>query len=88
MNILYEKQYSVDGRCFDFYIPSKNLLIEVDGIYWHGRNIGDDKLNVDQANSRRNDKYKNELAIRKGYNLLRVWEDELDTLKTKIETIC
>lgn len=48
---------------YDFYIPSLNLLLEVDGEYWHSlpKNI-------------ENDKYKNELAKVAGYRLLRIPE--------------
>ena len=56
--------------------------------YWQGRGLTEEQLNHEQLNSRKNDIYKNNMAARLGYNLLRIWEDELDTLNTKIENIC
>jgi very-short-patch-repair endonuclease len=48
---------------YDFYIPSLNLLLEIDGEYWHSlpKNV-------------KNDKYKDELAKIAGYKLLRIPE--------------
>lgn len=36
LGILYEKQFKKHGFYYDFYLPGDNLLIEVDGVYWHG----------------------------------------------------
>lgn len=51
----------------DFYIPEYNLVIEVDGKYWHKY------PNLREIDLIRNDELKN-----KGYNLIRVWENEFD----------
>lgn len=72
-------------KWYDFYIPSLNLLIEVDGIYWHGKGVLDKDLDIRQRQSRENDILKNTLALERGYNLLRIWEDDLD--KFNINTI-
>ena len=72
-------------KWYDFYIPSLNLLIEVDGIYWHGKGVLDKDLDIRQRQSRENDILKNTLALKLGYNLLRIWEDDLD--KFNINTI-
>ena len=73
MNINYMQQVRVENKCFDFFIPDRNLLIEVDGRYWH--NLPDNK---------ENDEYKNKLAKSKGYKLLRFWEDEIENVRKKI----
>lgn len=31
MGIKYKRQYKVDTKYYDFYVPAYNLLIEVDG---------------------------------------------------------
>lgn len=49
---------------FDFYIPDGNLLIEVDGIYWHR-----------EANDRDTDARKTAYAEKKGYAVERIPED-------------
>lgn len=78
-NIEYTKQFRLSNRLYDFYLPKYNLLIEVDGIYWHGKNIKDEDLKYDvQKQKRKIDKLKNKLAVDNNYNLLRVWEDEIE----------
>jgi len=67
--------FPVKNKVFDIYIPSENLLIEVDGIYWHARNKTN--LNAIQLKNIENDNIKNGLAKKMGYNLLRVWEDDI-----------
>lgn len=60
---------------YDFYISELNLLIEVDGYYWHSlpKNII-------------NDQYKNELAKIAGYELIRIPEIlvKIDNIKSAI----
>lgn len=76
--INYIQQFQLKDKVFDFYIPDFHLLIEVDGIYWHGKNLKNTQMNNMQKKHRKNDKYKNKLAKSLGYNLERVWEDEID----------
>lgn len=87
-NIKHIPQYWIPWKrgwkkFYDFYIPEINLLIEIDGIYWHGKGLEDSKLNGQQLRSRINDKIKNELAPLRGYKLIRIWEDEIDTFNIK-----
>ena len=35
IGIIYQKQFILNSVIYDFYVPSKNLLIEVDGDYYH-----------------------------------------------------
>ena len=65
------------GKLYDFYIPSTNTLIEVDGIYWHGKHKNLEDLNDTQMKVRKNDEIKNRLANENGYTLIRIWEDEV-----------
>ena len=53
------------------------MLIEVDGTYWHGKNLKDYELNEQQKQTRKNDMIKNELASNRNYKLIRIWSDEL-----------
>lgn len=87
-NIEFEQQYSLQWikgwkKWFDFYIPKLNLLIEIDGVYWHGKGKRFSELNDTQKHTRKNDKLKNELATSSGYNLIRIWEDEIDLFNIK-----
>lgn len=77
-NIIFEIQYEFRGRYFDFAIPSKKILLEVDGVYWHGKNVSDNDLNETQRRSRENDKYKNMLVESSDWTLIRIWEDEIN----------
>ncbi len=76
-NIQYIRQFLIEDKSYDFHIVNTNILIEVDGTYWHGKNILDDELNSVQKINRHNDLIKNELAKRLNYKLIRIWEDEI-----------
>ena len=49
----------------DFYIPSKNIAIECNGIYWHSTEFKDKKYHI----------YKSNNCMKKGIQLLHIWED-------------
>jgi very-short-patch-repair endonuclease len=70
-------------KWFDFYLPKYNLLIEIDGCYWHGKNIKTKDLNKQQWNTRVNDRLKNIIAKKRGYSLVRLWSDELELVNLK-----
>lgn len=67
------------GYQCDMFIPSKNLVIECDGDYWHNYPIG-----------REIDRIRTQEMIEKGYRVLRLWENEIqkmdiNTLKNIVE---
>ena len=64
--IKFEKQKLIGRFLVDAYIPSKNLVIEVDGKYWH---------NLDRV--KKKDKAENAYLLKCGYNLLRIDEDAM-----------
>jgi very-short-patch-repair endonuclease len=76
-NIDYKSPFPLKGKLYDFYMPLKNLLIEIDGIYWHGKGLSDKELNETQTHNRKNDKIKTCIAKEMGYTLVRIWEDEI-----------
>jgi very-short-patch-repair endonuclease len=55
-------------HCFsaDFFIPKIKTIIEVDGIYWH---------NLKKV--KRKDKIRNKEMKNRGYNVIRIWENEI-----------
>lgn len=55
------------GYIADFYFPSTNTIVEIDGIYWHNYPDG-----------RKLDHIRNKEMIEKGYNILRLWETEVN----------
>lgn len=79
LKVDYEVQKIVDRKIFDFYIPSKNMIIEIDGDYFHANPLiyESKDLNKMQIRNMRNDKFKETLAKGHGFNIERVWEYEL-----------
>jgi len=93
LNILYQPQYFLyyenkKYKIFDFLLKEKNILVEIDGDYWHGNPNKFKKLNEQQIITQKNDFFKNELALKNGYKILRFWEDDLkknkDFIKEKL----
>lgn len=85
LGIEFIHQYHVDGFDYDFYIPSKNLLIEVDGDYWHGNpNIYENKLNNMQKKNRGLDKLKNKHAADRNFTLIRFWEHDVNNSRLEV----
>jgi len=84
-------------RFYDFAIKSKKILIEFDGLVFHPQNeiIAEEELQlwkspfgVSGLIVRRNDSYKNELAAKKGFRLVRINEKtDLNDFLTEIEKI-
>ncbi len=70
-NIQFIKQFKLEYKYYDCFIPSKNLLIEFDGDYWHPLSL-DECIHDSQINNYYNDIYKNELAKENGYELIRI----------------
>jgi hypothetical protein len=80
-------------KIYDFYLPECNILIEVDGDFWHCNPKNYKKpLCKSQEVNLINDEFKNKWALDNGYKLLRFWEDDinnniLEVKKTLLEVI-
>jgi very-short-patch-repair endonuclease len=85
LGLEYETQKIVGGKIFDFFIPSANLLFEVDGDYWHAYGLLPEEMNGMQRKSVKNDKKKDIIAKGYGYELLRVWEHEINNDYEKVK---
>jgi very-short-patch-repair endonuclease len=90
----YTHQYIKDiehkYQC-DIFIPTMNMIIEADGDYWHGnpKMYLDIELNKRQKQKRFNDDIRTKELLKKGYRVVRIWENEikemtLDNFKEKI----
>jgi very-short-patch-repair endonuclease len=66
-DIKYDFQYYLDGKRYDFFLPEFNLLIEVDGEYWHTLEP-----------SIKNDIEKHYLSKKHNLRLLRISSDDLN----------
>ena len=67
------------GRFYDFYCPKHNLIIEVDGSYYHAdpRVVDESKLSPMQKKNKRVDEHKNEWALMHGIPIMRIWEKDI-----------
>ena len=81
LDIKYTRNfYSKSIKAFyDFYLPDYNILIEVDGDFWHcnPNKFPDPKYESQKYNLER-DKEKNQWANENGYKLIRFWEDDIN----------
>lgn len=67
------------GRFFDYYLPDYNLIIEIDGGYYHSdpRLYEETELNKMQKRNKKVDEYKNKWALMHGIPILRIWEKDI-----------
>ena len=83
LNIKYEKQKPVKKYKCDFYIPEYNLIVEIDGDYWHAnpkKYKADDIIGPSKKTAQKiweSDKLKTLDIMNKGYNVLRYWASDL-----------
>ena len=78
LKIKYTQGFKLENKFYDFYLHKENILIEIDGNYWHGKNLTNEELNPTQKHNRENDQLKNLIAKENSIPLLRFWEDEID----------
>ena len=80
LNIKYEFQHEFQKRLFDFKIKDKNILIEVDGDFYHcnPNTKHSEVLYETQSLTKKNDNYKNTLCQNHGMILLRYWEKDIN----------
>jgi very-short-patch-repair endonuclease len=93
-DIEYIQSFNSGRFVYDFYIPSENILIEVDGDFYHSNPLKypNGPVYDIQIHNAKNDKIKNEWAKANGYTLLRFWESDiqdnrLQVVKTLIENL-
>lgn len=77
--IEFKTPFVLEHKIYDLYLPKYNLIIEVDGCYWHSKNVPISKMNKQQLRRWKNDRFKDNLAIKNGHILLRIWEDEIES---------
>ena len=82
--IPFERQYTLDNKRFDFYLPDSNLLLEYDGIQhtmdvpWWG---------TTRESQQANDALKDDIAKSHGYTLIRFSnEDDIDDIIRKLSS--
>jgi G:T-mismatch repair DNA endonuclease (very short patch repair protein) len=87
LNIKYIQNFKFKYNHYDFYLNELNILVEIDGNYWHGKNLEWGELNKTQQKSRKNDLKKNQTCLDTNQPLIRFWEDEInkENIINKIE---
>jgi len=79
------KQFPLPRIYCDFYLPEHNLIIEVDGDYWHAnpdRFSQDDKIGPKKVSAHliwANDLKREEKIKSHGYKVMRIWASSLKT---------
>lgn len=90
MNILKELGYSIKdeyivfGKPYDVFIPSKNILIEYNGTYWHR----DTRFYDNTSDSRKiwaRDAEKIDKAVSSGYVVKTIWQYDWEKCKNKVD---
>lgn len=75
--VIHKFKFSGCSHEYDFFIPSKNLIVEFDGDYWHG-NKSLHTLTPRMKKQYWLDRTWDEKAASAGYNIKRVWESEME----------
>lgn len=87
LGIPYDPQfvlpYGSSYRVYDFHLPDRNILLEVDGVYWHGKGLSFSNMNETQQSCSVNDRIKDELARNSGYEIRRIWGDEISEVSVR-----
>lgn len=86
LGLNYEYQFEAKdiGRFFDFKVG--NVLIEIDGDYFHSNPLiyEDKDLNSMQKRNKKIDEYKNVWALSHGYPIMRIWETDIRKNPNKV----
>ena len=81
LNIRYIYQFEAKDikRFYDFYLPDSNLLIEIDGDYFHSNPLiyENKELNKMQIRNKKIDEYKNKWALLHSIPIMRIWEYDI-----------
>ena len=86
LGVEYQRQFEARdiGRFYDFYLPEYNLIIEVDGDYYHSYGLEYEQMSPMQKRNRRVDEAKNTWALEHGIPIMRIWEHEINKTPKKV----
>ncbi len=87
---IYQFEAKDIGRFYDFYLPKHNLIIEVDGSYYHSdpRLVKEEDMSPMQKRNKRVDEYKNKWALAHGIPIMRIWEKDIrENPKNVLQTL-
>lgn len=86
LGIRYEEQFEAKDikRFYDFFLNDYNVLIEIDGDFYHGYGKLHEEKSPMQKRNARVDEIKNEWAALHGYPLIRIWEHDINENPQKV----
>ena len=86
IGVKYIRQFEAKdiGRFYDFYCPDANVIIEVDGDFYHGYGLVYEEKSPMQKHNAWVDKVKDEWALRNGIPIIRVWEHDIHDNPEKV----
>jgi len=89
LGVKYVRQYEAKeiGRFYDFFCPDANVIIEVDGDYYHSYGLTYEEKNTMQKHNQWVDKVKDEWALSHGIPILRIWEHDIHDNPDKVMKI-
>jgi very-short-patch-repair endonuclease len=89
IGVKYVRQYEAKeiGRFYDFYCEKANIIIEVDGDYYHSYGLKYEEKNPMQKHNQWVDRVKDEWALERGIPVIRVWEHDIHENPEKVMKI-
>jgi very-short-patch-repair endonuclease len=92
LNISYISQFRLGRKIYDIRILNTDIIIEVNGDFWHGNPnfYKDDDIihhpfkHVTAKELWIKDEKKKEIAESKGFNIIYIWEDEINKNKNNL----
>ena len=80
---IVHRQYKIENKRYDFYLPEYNIIIERDGEQHYKGFLQDERKTLSLDYQIENDRIKTELAKRHGFNICRIpyWLSEEDERK-------
>jgi len=74
--IPFKKKYHIGYKIYDAYLPTHNVLIEIDGDFWHRPSLEECRYEF-QKESFHNDRKKEDLAKKHNIRLIRIKEKQI-----------
>lgn len=83
IGVPFQEQYPIGPYTVDFYVPSRGLVVQADGDYWHANPRAHTNLSQRQVTQCRLDASCNAYLRNRGYVVLRLWESDLKSAVDK-----
>ena len=83
---IYQFEAKDIKRWYDFYLPNHNLIIEIDGSWYHSdpRLVKEEDMNPMQKHNKRVDEHKDKWALMHGIPIMRIWEKDIRETPGKV----